>query len=214
MDPERAAEELKVIRQLMQRPVRYSTQSGLSGIVAGCAALLGLAADWAVCNAYAGSPRTAMRVNLGVWAGVFVVAFTAVCLITRLRERAQGMPFWSPVKMRILRAIAPPFLAGAGLTGAVMYRWYHGIGPNEWGLIPSIWMAFYGVALWQVGEFSAIETRLLGVAFIAAALPVAAFWQYSIPGTEPGTAPYWTLGATFGGFHLIYGAIVWVRHGG
>ena len=33
MEPDTAARELKVIRQLMERPVRYSTQSGLAGIL-------------------------------------------------------------------------------------------------------------------------------------------------------------------------------------
>ena len=41
--------------------------------------------------------------------------------------------------------------------------------------------------------------------FLAASVLSAAYWQY---------APYWTLGITFGGFHIVYGVIVWVRHGG
>jgi len=59
-----------------------------------------------------------------------------------------------------------PFVAGVGLTLAIMYRWYNGIGPNQWGLIPAIWMLFYGIALWQLGEFSPREVRFLGAAFI------------------------------------------------
>ena len=212
MDAEKASAELKVIRQLMERPVRYSTQSGLAGIIAGLAALAGVFADAAVCGAC--RPVAAMWINVAVWAGVFLVAFAGVTVLTRLRERARGMPFWSAAKTRILRAILPPFVAGVGLTAAVMYRWYGGIGPNQWGLIPPIWMLFYGVALWQVGEFAVGEVRLLGTAFIAAGLLAGAFFQYTIPGTEPGTAGYWTLGITFGGFHLIYGAVVWIRHGG
>ena len=212
MDAERAGEELQVIRQLMERPVRYSTQSGLSGILAGLAALIGIAVDWYVCEI---SDRvTAMWINVAVWSGVFLSAFTAAVVLTRLRERRQGMPFWSPVKRRVLRTILPPFVAGVGLTAAVMYRWYAEIGPNQWGLIPAIWMTFYGTALWQVGEFGVREIRLLGVAFILAGLVAGAFYQHTIPGLEPGMAMYWTLGITFGGFHLVYGTIVLLRHGG
>ncbi len=212
MDAERASEELKVIRQLMERPIRYSTQSGLSGILAGVAALLGVAADWYVCEIYA--PDVAMWINLFVWGGVFLAAFTSAVVLTRLRELRMGMPFWSPIKMKILRTILPPFVAGVGLTAAVMYRWHGRIGPNQWGLIPAIWMTFYGVALCQVGEFAVRELRMLGTAFIASGLIAGAFYQYTIPGLEPGTAPYWTFGIAFGGFHLIYGTVVWVRHGG
>ncbi len=207
MDAEKAAEELKVIRQLMERPVRYSTQSGLGAILAGCAALAGLAADFYFSQRYRSHRHTAMWINIGVWAGVFVTAFASVTLLTHLRERARGMPFWSAVKMRILRTILPPFVAGVGLTLAIVFRWYYGVGANEWGLIPAVWMLFYGAALWQVGEFAVREVRVLGVAFILAGLVDAAFGQ------GPPTR-YLALGATFGGFHLIYGAIVWIRHGG
>jgi hypothetical protein len=203
MDADRAARELKVIRQLMERPIRYSTMSGLSGIVAGCAALAGLAADWYFWRRHAAVD--AMWINMGVWAGVFLVAFAGVAILTRLRERGRGMPFWSSVKRRILLTILPPFLAGAGLTAGIVYRWYFDVGPNQWGLIPSLWMLFYGVALWQVGAFSAPEVRILGTAFLAAGLVTAPLYQ---------THPYWALGVTFGGFHIVYGLAVWIRHGG
>ena len=57
------------------------------------------------------------------------------------------------------------------------------------GADPAIWMLFYGVALWQLGEFSPVEVRLLGVVFLAAGLVSAGFFQAS---------PYWALGLTFG----------------
>ena len=223
MDTLKAAEELKVIRQLMERPIRYSTQSGLAGIIAGCAALAGLAADWHFWCRY--DPETSMWINMGVWAGVFLAALAGVLVLTRLRELKQSMPFWSSIKKRILLTILPPFVAGVGLTLAIMYRWYDGIGPNQWGLIPAIWMLFYGIALWQLGEFSPREVCFLGAAFIIAGLIAGAFFQYNIPGiTTPlegytlgfqeGAAPYFTLGVTFGGFHIVYGVIVWIRHGG
>ena len=203
MDTDRAAKELKVIRRLMERPIRYSTQSGLAAIIAGCVAFAGLAADWHFWCRY--DPETSMWINMGVWAGVFLVALTGVLVLTRLRERKQSMPFWSNIKKRIALTIGPPFVAGVGLTLAIMYRWYDGIGPNQWGLIPAIWMLFYGIALWQLGEFSPREVRFLGAAFIVAGL---------VAGTSYQLNPYWSLGITFGGFHIVYGAVVWIRHGG
>ena len=206
MDSNRAAQELAVIRELMERPIRYSTQSGLSGIWAGCMALLGCFADWSISERFAErDPHRAFWLNMGVWAGVFVLAFLGSTVLTRMRERRQDMPFWSSVKRRILLTILPPFAAGVGLTLVIAGRWYTSTGPDSWGLIPAIWMLFYGVALWQLGEFSHVELRVLGVAFIAAGLVAAAFLQIR---------PYMALGVTFGGFHIAYGAIVWARHGG
>jgi hypothetical protein len=205
MNADKAAQELKVIRQLMERPVRYSTMSGLSGILAGLAAFAGLAADWAISSAWQDKPHTAMKITFLVWAGVFVLAFAGAVICTRLRERRQNMPFWSGVKKRILLTILPPFVAGVGLTLVIVYRWHVGRGPNEWGLIPPIWMLFYGLALWQVGLLSPVEVRLMGAAFLACGL-AAALWL------QP--HPYWSLGVTFGGFHIVYGLAVWCRHGG
>lgn len=205
MDADKAARELQVIRELMQRPVRYSTMSGLSGILAGLAALTGVLIDRILSVRLVHDPVRAVEINMGVWAGVFVLAFTAAVLLTRIRERRQGMPFWSDVKKRILLTILPPFVAAVGLTLVVVYRaWAQG-GSTAWGLIPAIWMLFYGVALWQVGLFSPVEVRLLGAAFILAGLAAGAFLQ---------GCPYLALGATFGGFQIVYGIIVWIRHGG
>jgi len=217
MDAERATAELKVIRELMERPIRCSTMSGASGVIAGLVALAGVAADYFVSARF--ERDEAMAINILVWAGVFCTALAANVVLTRLREMQRGMPFWSGVKKRILLTILPPFVLGVGLTAAVMHRWWVSVHggpwmPNQWGLIPAIWMGCYGLACWQVGEIKARELRWLGAAFVLAALPTAAFWQYSIPGVTEGHAAYWTLGATFGGFHIVYGIIVWARHGG
>ena len=204
MDPQRASEQLTAIRELMERPVKYSTQSGLSGIIAGLAALGGCFADFYVSKTW--PPEQAIPINIFVWAGVLAVAFGGAVILTRLRERRQGMPFWSNVKKRILRTILPPFIAGAGMTAAIVYRevvYPHG--PNMWGMIPAVWMLFYGVALWQIGEFGVRELRWLATAFLAAGLVCAADFH---------TYPYLALGITFGGFHLAYGTVVWMRYGG
>ena len=203
MDAEKAAEELKVIRRLMERPVQYSTMSGLSGILAGCAALAGVAADWTVSRSH--PPLESVKISIALWAGVFGVAFTAAVVLTRLRERRRGMPFWSDVKRRILLTIGPPFVVCVGLTAAIVYRWWAQQGPNMWGMIPAVWMVCYGLALWQVGLFSPVEVRVLGVAFLASGIVAAASLH---------THPYWALGVTFGGFHIVYGTVVWLRHGG
>ena len=79
------------------------------------------------------------------------------------------------------------------------------MGWEEGYLIPAVWMLFYGVALWEVGQFSPIEVRLLGACFIAGGLVTAALCQWH---------PYWAMGVTFGGFHVVYGVVVWIRHGG
>jgi hypothetical protein len=189
----------------------------LAGVLAGVIALLGLVAD-ALASQHL-RPHEATLANLVVWSGVFVGAFLAAVICTRLRERRQDMPFWSAAKKRIALTILPPFVAGVGLTLAIVTRWWLGYGPNMWGLIPAIWMTFYGVACWQVGEFSTRELRWLGGAFVLSGL-LAAVLPHAGPAPllcELGghvEMPYFTVGITFGGYHIVYGIIVWIRHGG
>lgn len=228
MNPQRAAEHLAVIRQLMERPVRCSVQSGLSGILAGCITLLGLWADSYISETFKTSRATAFWINVVVWASVFVLSAASVVALTYLREKHMSVPFWTAAKRKVLMTILAPFVAAAGLTAAIAYLWYNsyilgkGSGPNEWGLIFPCWMLFYGVACWQVGEFSVREIRVMGAAFILAGILTAMFFQSFVPDpwaagqylVIPGHAPYWTMGITFGGFHIVYGLIVWIRHGG
>jgi hypothetical protein len=208
MDTQKAAAELKVIRQLMERPIRFSTMSGLSGIWAGAAALSGLGLDLYFTHLFQHQGDLALWANMAVWGGVFAVAFAGVWALTRRREKKQGMPAWSSVKTRILLTILPPFLCGVGLTAVLVLRWLIARvpgGADQLDLVPAIWMLFYGIALWQLGEFSPPEVRVLGAAFILAGLASAALFQ---------SCPYFTLGVTFGGFHLAYGSIIWMRYGG
>ena len=203
MDRDRAAEELKALRQLMERPIRFSTMSGLSGVLAGAAALAGCAVNGYFSGHYSG--RGALGAHMLIWAGVFLTALVATVVLTRLREIRKGMPLWSKIKERILLIILPMFVAAAGLTGILVARELGQPGPEQWGLIPAIWMVLYGLALWQLGEFSPLEVRLLGAAFLGGGLVSAALGQQS---------PYWSLGVAFGGLHIVYGVVVWIRHGG
>jgi len=216
MDASKATEELTVIRQLMERPIRFSSMSGLAAIQAGLWAVAGLACDHIV-FARARDGRVALVVSMAVWAGVFALALAGVVVLTRRRERKRGMPWWSPVKRQILSTILPPFIAAIGLTLTICVRFMYVQGRPDaplwlWSwvlaqgyLIPAIWMLFYGVTLWQLGRFSPGEVKVLGAAFIAAGLGTALVWQWQ---------PYWAMGITFGGFHILYGIVVWIRHGG
>jgi hypothetical protein len=201
MDTQKASQELTVIRQLMERPVRYSTMSGAAGVLAGAVALVGLWADNYVWQSL--PPHQAMPVEAAVWSVVFLVALGGAIALTRLRERKTGLPFWTYARRRVLRSIVPPFIAALGLTLAILARWHMGM-DNLWGMIPPVWMACYGLACCQVSEFSLGELRVLGAAFILSA--AAAVFLPDVP--------YATLGVTFGGYHIVYGAVVWIRHGG
>ena len=175
MDPQHAADELRTIRELMERPIRYSDDERAVGHP-GRAGRPGRGAgrQFHLRPIQPGDGLPGQQPGL---AGAFLTPPASTLALTRIREKRQGLAGWSSVKRRILLTILPPFVAGVGLTCAIVYRWSGHDGPNQWGLIPAIWMGFYGVALWQVGEFSIAPLRVMGAAFVLAALATAAFWQ-------------------------------------
>jgi hypothetical protein len=133
-----------------------------------------------------------------VWLAVFVLAVGLDLLISWRRTRELGRNFWTRTTRQTGLAILPAFLLGGLAT------WVLAAG-QRYGEIPAAWMLFYGLAAWSIGLFSIAEVKLLGVAFIAAGV-VGHF--YFLP------HPVAALAATFGGIHLVYGVVVWARHGG
>ncbi|MFA6134760.1 MAG: hypothetical protein WC869_12160 [Phycisphaerae bacterium] len=197
MDIENATQELKVIRQLMERPVRYSSMSGAAGVLAGAFALAG-----AVVDRLLGHQDTLVLTSI-IWGAVFCLAAAGDILLTRAREKRMGMPFWTSIKRRMLMTILPPFIVGGAMTLALLD--WHPVPYSHLSLVPALWMVFYGLALWQAGDFSIAEVRGMGACFILAAPLTATFCQ---------GWPALAMAITFGGFHLVYGTVVWIRHGG
>jgi hypothetical protein len=197
MNPTQAAEHLRVIRELMERPIRSTTRSGLSGVVAGVLALAGCAATYRIAPDFTG--RTAPPVAVGlVWLGVLVLATVLDLFISWQRTRELGRSFWTRTTRQTALAIAPAFLLG-GISTWIFAS--HG----AWHYIPAAWMIYYGLAAWSIGMFSIAEVKVLGAAFIAAG--VVCHFHFL-------DQPVAALAATFGGFHLVYGVVVWKRHGG
>ncbi|MBN2584353.1 MAG: hypothetical protein JXL80_14930 [Planctomycetes bacterium] len=199
MTPEQAARHLQVIRELMERPLRQTTRSGASGIIAGVLALAGSGVSWHLTGGTIYASTENMPLVGAVWLGVLVLATGANLLLTWRRARGLGCRrYWGREQWQTALAIAPGFALGAVTTWMLA-------GHFEYGLIVMFWMIFYGMAVWSVGLFSPVEVKMLGAAFIlAGALGSDWIQSHEIA----------AMAVTFGGFHLVYGVVVWARHGG
>lgn len=220
MTPEQAAQHLRIIRQLMERPVRHTTRSGLAGIVAGALALTASVLTYIVWPA---PPETSTRGIFGpsppkqsimtaglIWLAVLVVAAAADILITRHRARQRGETWWKREQVQTGLAIAPGFVLAAFFT--YLFAEF-----NSYEGVPFGWMIGYGMALWTVGMFSIVEVKVLGAAFLLAGWLGMAAYVKDWVGTSPAALhayPVAALALTFGVFHLVYGVVVLRRHGG
>lgn len=198
MTPEQAARHLRVIRELMERPLRQTTRSGAAGIIAGLLALAGAGLTWRLTGGQIVASTPQMAQVGAVWLGVLFLAAGANLLLTWRRSRQLERRYWGREQWHTALAIAPGFVLGAALTWSLGKCGYY-------STIVACWMIFYGMAVWSVGLSSPIEVKVLGAAFFLAAV---LGWGWI------DVHPIAALAATFGGFHLVYGAVVWVRHGG
>lgn len=180
-------EELETIRGLMERAREYRHPPAMAGFVAGGAATAGgvLTQD-----ALATGTTDLTKVT-GIWGGVFLIAFFAMVVFTSRAARREGKPFWSPLAKDVLHALWPSLVGAIALSFAVARA-------GHLELIVPIWLLAYGAGGIAAGAFASRIVRVLGGAFLLAGLVDLAL---ALP-------PGFVLAATFGGFHVIYGAIL------
>lgn len=195
-----AEEHLRVIRQAMERSTRYSTFSGLSGIVVGLLALAGCILMNVI------MPRVTdplwPYLFFGLWTTVLGLALVADFLLTKRRAREVGKRIRSPYAKHLVRAAAPGFLAALAVTLFYVTQPVL-IGPYIYGF----WMLCYAASVLAVAQYSVREVSVLGWAFLAAGavtLLLPPSW---------GIGPRAMMALTFGGFHVVYGIWMGYRHG-
>jgi hypothetical protein len=184
----RAAENLRYIRDTIQRASRFTAVPGVGGIAMG---LTGIGAG--LLAARQGSLPDSLLVWLAGAAVAFIIGVTAVFM----KARATGEDLWSKPARKFALVFAPPILAGGVLTVAL---WRAGAAV----VIPGSWLALYGVAVMGAGAFSVPVVPAMGLSFLllgCAALLVPSFGNLAL-----------ILG--FGVLHIVFGMIIARRYGG
>src|SRR5947209_4769554 len=130
MDARRAAENLEVIRTLMERTTQYQLLTAKAGLVAGTLAGAGALAFLVL---DANNPR-----EFGtVWFLVFLGSCLASSLGTVLRGRERGERVWSRQARAVVLALAPSLFAALAFS-----IFFFSQGLHLW--LPGVWMLCYG----------------------------------------------------------------------
>ncbi len=202
--PLREAEEnLRVIRELMERSTRYSTFSGLSGICAGLVSIVGcLVQQFWVLQLPAASQSAAFVAN---WAVVVLLVVGIDFMLTKRSAPLVGKTINSRLGRQMFLAAFPGLFIGALLSVFLLQN-------GMMNYIYPFWMLAYGTAVGAVGLFSQREVRRLAIAFLTAG--AATFCLENLPaGLNAGTVGLMMTALSFGGFHILYGLTV-KRRGG
>lgn len=208
MDSNQHLATLTEIRSLMERSSRFISLSGLSGVAAGTAALLGAALAYIYLDARPFDHERAYYLTAGEvekWgmdyvtfflldaAGVLMVAVSSGIFFTTRKASRKGQKIWDALTRRLLVSLAIPLVAG-GFFCVALYR-------NELvGLVAPATLIFYGLALVNASKFTLHDIWYLGLMEIFLGLLASFRLGYGLEA--------WAAG--FGLLHIIYG--VWMYY--
>jgi len=200
-DPDYAAQQLRVIRSLMERATIYRAISAPTALVAGLLSLGGFALAYYVKHARE-HPLTQTEFLI-VWLVILALtSFTNLVFLWRGSVQRKE-PFFSSGMKCALANLAPVLLIAAVLTFLV-HRPIH---------LAIIWITLYGLALLATQHFAPRSLIILGITFLFTGTIFLVTWKHLFmpPGHgEPSSLVVSGLmAATFGGFHLAYAAAVW-----
>ena len=184
----RAAENLRYIRQAMERGATFTSIPGIGGAAMGGVALIasGFAAR-----------QTGDRWLLTWLIAAAVAAVIGLAAMWRKAQRA-GAPLTGANARRFALGMAAPFVAGAAITYELWVV-------RSFTAMPPAWLLLYGAGVLTGGIVSVPVVRIIGVCFMA--LGMAAIV------TPPEWGNVW-LAIGFGGLQIGFGIYIARNHGG
>ena len=186
---DRARDNLRFIRETMERAGSFTALPGW-GVIA-----MGITALGAAVIASQQATSLAWLITWVLEAAI-AIAIAAWTMVSKAREAGSSV-FAGPGR-RFVYSFAPPLFAGALLTLLLVRI-------DITGAIAGVWLLLYGTGVVTGGAFSIRIVPLMGLCFMV----FGAVTLFCPP--EWGTA---FLAAGFGGLHILFGAVIASKYGG
>ncbi len=183
-----AADNLRFIRDTMERAGSFTAVPGWGGVAIGMTALAAGVLSWS-------RPPGQQFV---IWICEAILALVIAAVAVRLKSARLALSLQSRAARRALLSFIPPLVAGAALT-AVLYRL------EVFSVLPGCWLLLYGAAVVTGGAFSVRIVPVMGLCFMFAG---------TLCLLAPSTWGDAFLMLGFGGLHVVFGAVIARRHGG
>ncbi|KMQ68038.1 membrane protein [Chryseobacterium sp. FH2] len=200
MDSKNYHEDLLHIRSMMERSSRFISLSGLSGVFAGLAALIGAGYVYVVLESakvsYFNGDRNIYNPDLVkqlVLTGI-VILFAAIFsgyIFTAKKSKKKGLKIWDATTKRLLITFAVPLVTGGIFCLALLYH-------HLYAWIAPATLIFYGIALVNAERYTLTDVKYLGYCQIVLGLISLFFLGWGLV--------FWAIG--FGILHIVYGLIM------
>jgi hypothetical protein len=185
---DRAVRDLRYIRETMESAGSFTAVPGWGGVLMGLTALATVLITRNMVS------RDAW---FFIWIGEAVVASAIGVLGTVRKARILKKILKGPGR-KFAMSLLPALIGGAIFT-VVLYQ------QHLFGLMPGVWLLFYGVAVMSCGTYSVKVVPLMGLGFMllgTVALLVPWYWAQ------------WTMATGFGLLHMAVGVVIARRYGG
>ncbi|MDR9364289.1 MAG: hypothetical protein RI575_03040 [Balneolaceae bacterium] len=191
-------QDITEIRSMMEKSSKFISLSGWAGIMTGIYALTGAYIAYRFFDFYPdeisySTPALTNVVSLALI--ILVVALLTAIFFSWRNANINGENIWNATSRRLLTQMAVPLFTG-GILILIL------ISKGLIGLIAPFTLLFYGLALYNAGNTTIFEVRLMGFVQIALGLFSSVFLEYSLI--------FWAAG--FGLVHIIYGIYMHFRY--
>lgn len=199
MDTQNYLQDLKEIKELMNKSTLFISLSGLSGILAGIYALLGAAVVYFLIENHQGyyitlESKTFKLIVLTAMVVLLASLVTAYVMTVNKAAKA-GEKMWNPASKRLLINFLIPLITG-GIFALLLLR------NGSYGLVAPVTLIFYGLACVNASKYTLRDVRYLGITEIILGLLVVEFSGYGLY--------FWVLG--FGVCHIVYGSLMHFKY--
>ena len=184
-----AIDELRYIRETMERAASFTAVPGWGIVAMGATALV---------TAALAANQTDVQYWAYLWLGeaFLAVLIAGVAMVRKARRIRAGLT--SQPARKFAYSFVPPMLVGGVMTALL-------IGRSDPHLLAPAWLMLYGTAVITGGAFSVRTVPVMGVAFLLAG---------ALAAVSPASWANAWLAVGFGGLHVVFGTAIARRHGG
>jgi predicted lysophospholipase L1 biosynthesis ABC-type transport system permease subunit len=190
---EKQLEDLKAIREMMEKSSKFLSLSGLSGVMAGVTAIAGAAVAYFYILGQARTVAVPMLIIDALLTLAISISFGIV--FSARKAKKSKLKFVNSVTLKIAYTLAIPLATGGILSLILIYR-------DQIELVAAITLIFYGLGLVHASKYTLDEIHYLGITEIILGILAAIFLYHGII--------FWTIG--FGLCHIIYGLIMYKKY--
>lgn len=199
MDTQNYLQDLKEIKDLMNKSSQFISLSGLSGILAGIYALIGaVVAYYLIENHdeyYITLESSTFKLIFLTATLVLVASLLTAYLCTINKAKKVGEKVWNASSKRLLINFFIPLVTGGIFAILLLKNGYY-------GLVAPITLLFYGLACVNASKYTLRDVRYLGITEIILGLLAVEFSGYGLY--------FWVLG--FGICHIVYGTVMHFKY--